>query len=237
MQPILYKVTHHEKAYKGAGFVAACTEVHDGMPDRCVSEAEAVGMYAAHKQDMLNKGWKPIFSNVFGTWFERPETTTSTHVGWHSSNYLSDTPIPITKGTFWYMLEVLFPANWIGANSLIETFQMTELQTGNITSTMVRVGNAYWHTYDTMGLSQDHIISNLKLKLQTQANENNFTGRERSLTCSCCGALTSGVQYHNKDTGFGLCNQCMPLNSRRGADVNEMVEVFGVQGIHYAVLR
>lgn len=237
MKPFLYKVTHCEHHYTGAAFVANCTEVHDRQGNRKVSEAEAVGMYAAHKQKLLAEGWKPIFSNVFGTWLQHEAHTVKTHVGWGTELYLQDTPVPMTKGTFWYMLEVLFPVHWIGINSPVETFQISELQTGNITSTMLRVGDAYWHTYETMGTPQSQIVANVREKILLQAEENGFVGDRKVLKCSCCGNHTMGRQFYNKDTGYGLCTQCLVQNSVHGADVNEMIQVFGLQGFHYATLE
>jgi hypothetical protein len=34
-------------------------------------------------------------------------------------------------------------------------------------------------------------------------------GPARWLLCSCCGAETRGRQWHNRDTGYGLCVSCI----------------------------
>jgi len=54
----------------------------------------------------------------------------------------------------------------------------------------------------------------------------------RRLTCCCCGASTIGRQWWNRDTGFGLCADCIPFvhNAQTAAD---MVSSYGEHGIHY----
>lgn len=34
-------------------------------------------------------------------------------------------------------------------------------------------------------------------------------GAIRSLTCSCCGETTTGRQWWNQDTGYGICKKCI----------------------------
>jgi hypothetical protein len=55
---------------------------------------------------------------------------------------------------------------------------------------------------------------------------------ERSLLCSCCGAVTSGRQWHNRDIGYGLCVACIPRCSR-GETLAQFERLYGVRGIHF----
>ena len=53
----------------------------------------------------------------------------------------------------------------------------------------------------------------------------------RRMTCTCCGASTAGRQWHNMDTGFGLCPDCEPL-CRRGEGEN-FERTYGVKGVNW----
>lgn len=57
----------------------------------------------------------------------------------------------------------------------------------------------------------------------------------RDLTCCCCGSWTRGRQWWNRDTGFGLCDDCHDVNGV--AHVEEGVEVsgFGIRGVHWGL--
>ena len=55
----------------------------------------------------------------------------------------------------------------------------------------------------------------------------------RRLLCSCCGAATRGVQWHNRDTGWGLCANCIDY-CKRGETAESFERLYGVFGIHYA---
>lgn len=56
----------------------------------------------------------------------------------------------------------------------------------------------------------------------------------RRLYCCCCGAATVGRQFHNQDTGFGLCPDCLPVIEekapRHGIDV---ARTYGIRGYHF----
>lgn len=52
------------------------------------------------------------------------------------------------------------------------------------------------------------------------------------LTCCCCGDETKGRQWHNRDTGFGLCDKCADWISRRESETH-MRSNYGVKGTHY----
>ena len=59
----------------------------------------------------------------------------------------------------------------------------------------------------------------------------------RTLTCSCCGARTKGRQWHNRDTGFGLCSKCAHwIRTRMNGkyyDPAEFERCYGKSGVHY----
>lgn len=54
----------------------------------------------------------------------------------------------------------------------------------------------------------------------------------RNLTCCCCGAATRGRQWHNRDTGFGLCPACIDFCAR-GTSALDMIRRYGYRHIHY----
>ena len=55
----------------------------------------------------------------------------------------------------------------------------------------------------------------------------------RRLLCAVCGAATRGRQWHNRDTGHGVCPPCVPWMLARGISADELVNNYGVAGIHY----
>ena len=62
----------------------------------------------------------------------------------------------------------------------------------------------------------------------------NMSKRLQRLECCCCGQITAGRQWWNRDTGYGLCNDCIELN-RRGSDDRDMVSQFGYLGVNYGI--
>jgi len=52
------------------------------------------------------------------------------------------------------------------------------------------------------------------------------------LTCCCCGAATRGRQWWNRDTGFGLCPECIALCSQRETP-ESFQRLYGDEGVHY----
>src|SRR6185503_3800288 len=46
--------------------------------------------------------------------------------------------------------------------------------------------------------------------------------RPKRLICSCCGESCIGRQWWNRDTGYGLCDRCVPfVRSSRGMTEDE----------------
>jgi len=75
-------------------------------------------------------------------------------------------------------------------------------------------------------------LKNVPYALVTDdASQNELTSLER-LYCSCCGGVTTGRQWSNRDTGYGLCVSCIPQCSRNQTD-EEFQRTYGVRGIHF----
>ena len=55
------------------------------------------------------------------------------------------------------------------------------------------------------------------------------------LDCAVCGGPARGRQWHNRDTGFGLCLRCADWLESRGTSSDEMRECYGLKRIHYCV--
>jgi predicted amidophosphoribosyltransferase len=57
-----------------------------------------------------------------------------------------------------------------------------------------------------------------------------------NLTCSSCGERTTGKQWHNRDTGYGLCPKCVKtIKARSDYSDEQMKSDYGVEGINYNV--
>lgn len=55
----------------------------------------------------------------------------------------------------------------------------------------------------------------------------------RNLYCAVCGALTRGRQWHNRDTGYGLCADSAAWLKGRGMSAEEMESLYGREGEHF----
>jgi hypothetical protein len=59
-------------------------------------------------------------------------------------------------------------------------------------------------------------------------------GPVRRLTCCCCGEVTRGRQWHNRDTGYGLCPKCADwIIGRDNMSPEEFTSCYGVRGVHF----
>ena len=57
----------------------------------------------------------------------------------------------------------------------------------------------------------------------------------RHMTCCVCGAYSGHFQQHwNRDTGFGICRDCVEWLKGRGTTLDEIKNLYGVEGINYA---
>lgn len=55
------------------------------------------------------------------------------------------------------------------------------------------------------------------------------------LICCVCGENAGTFeQWHNRDTGYGLCAACRDWLPERGMSAEEMRDNYGVEGTHYA---
>jgi hypothetical protein len=60
--------------------------------------------------------------------------------------------------------------------------------------------------------------------------------RPRRLICACCGSETIGRQWWNRDTGYGLCTDCIDfVANSKGMMPEEMERSYGKRGVHYDV--
>lgn len=55
----------------------------------------------------------------------------------------------------------------------------------------------------------------------------------RNLICTCCSGHIKGRQYHNQDTGYGLCPACADWIKGRGMSEQEMERTYGTKGVHW----
>lgn len=62
-------------------------------------------------------------------------------------------------------------------------------------------------------------------------------GPLRNLLCCCCAGRLIGRQWHNRDTGYGLCVECIPRvsNPRNCPEQGDMERLYGIDGVHYNV--
>lgn len=56
----------------------------------------------------------------------------------------------------------------------------------------------------------------------------------KMLTCCCCGEITKGRQWWNRDKGFGLCERCAEMISKK-EDEETMKSCYGIKGVHYCI--
>jgi hypothetical protein len=62
-----------------------------------------------------------------------------------------------------------------------------------------------------------------------------MTKLNKPLTCSCCGSAAGRFkQWHNRDTGWGICRKCVDWILGRGEDPETFRRCYGDEGIHYA---
>lgn len=57
---------------------------------------------------------------------------------------------------------------------------------------------------------------------------------KRQMECSCCGGDAGRfVQWHNRDTGYGVCARCIAWIAVRGETAEEIERLYGRAGVHY----
>ncbi len=70
-------------------------------------------------------------------------------------------PVEITHEDFWYYLEVLPPQAWVRLRGS-ESFHMSEFQTGDITTHLVRIGHRYFKLDDHYCLKHMQLVEMCK---------------------------------------------------------------------------
>lgn len=60
--------------------------------------------------------------------------------------------------------------------------------------------------------------------------------RPRRMLCNCCGGVTLGRQWPNRDTGYALCGKCGDWFKQRRELPSETARTNGVRGIHWDVV-
>lgn len=66
----------------------------------------------------------------------------------------------------------------------------------------------------------------------------------RELACCCCGGIAHGRQWHNRDTGYGICIACIrwfrndkKKNGEPRESESEIRDLYGVEGRHFNVCK
>lgn len=54
------------------------------------------------------------------------------------------------------------------------------------------------------------------------------------MMCPCCGEVTRGRQWHNRDIGYGLCVSCIDL-CHRNETPERFQSLYGVRGVHFDI--
>lgn len=57
----------------------------------------------------------------------------------------------------------------------------------------------------------------------------------RGLYCAVCGELTRGRQWHNRDTGYGVCVACVEWVRSCQVCEEDIRTYYGDKGVHYGV--
>lgn len=81
------------------------------------------------------------------------------------------------------------------------------------------------HTVLTIETSKYYGENNMETKL----------GPIRELGCCCCGNSTRGRQWWNRDTGYGICKDCIAYVRKHGESEAEIKENYGIEGIHWGI--
>jgi hypothetical protein len=58
--------------------------------------------------------------------------------------------------------------------------------------------------------------------------------KKQPLTCAICGGAATGVQWYNRDQGYGVCVSCAKIY--RHKDIMDFYNCYGKEGMHYPYL-
>lgn len=92
-----------------------------------------------------------------------------------------------------------------------------------------RQANIYMAEHPDAGVLE---IGNGEIILVSSADKGEPVGPVRRMLCSCCGAETQGRQWHNRDTGYGLCRSCIEFCHRKETPAS-FRSLYGDRGVHY----
>lgn len=53
--------------------------------------------------------------------------------------------------------------------------------------------------------------------------------------CCCCGGPAFGLQWFNRDIGYGICRKCVEWQRSRGVPESDIRMSCGDEGIHWGV--
>lgn len=59
--------------------------------------------------------------------------------------------------------------------------------------------------------------------------------KHRKLICACCGNNTIGRQWHDQDTGYGICGKCAQHIAEKDSVLENLEQSYGHPGRHFAV--
>lgn len=68
-----------------------------------------------------------------------------------------------------------------------------------------------------------------------EPSEKQRTAPVRELGCCCCGNSTRGRQWWNRDTGYGICVDCIAYVRKHGESEAEIRDNYGLEGIHWGI--
>lgn len=59
--------------------------------------------------------------------------------------------------------------------------------------------------------------------------------KTRKVCCCCSGDAGKWKQWHNRDTGYGMCSKCIAWVRERGASEAEIRDLYGVENVNWGV--
>lgn len=94
-----------------------------------------------------------------------------------------------------------------------------------------RDANAYMGEHPGAGVLD---VIGGRVILASNTDKGEPVGPVRRMLCSCCGASTRGRQWHNRDTGYGLCSNCIDF-CHRNETPEQFRSLYGDRGYHYDI--
>lgn len=92
-----------------------------------------------------------------------------------------------------------------------------------------KLSNAYMLEHPGIGVLE---VIDGRVILASKTERGTVVPRPCSLLCSCCGSVTRGRQWHNRDKGFGLCARCIDFCSRN-TTAEDFRRCYGDRGVHF----